>query len=69
MFQEGDVIMRELLFLVYIIAGWWAANRTFYANKTLFGIIYAIWTQKFIVAMFLGWILIPIAIIKIMSQK
>ena len=55
--------MRELLFLVYIIAGWWAAN------KTLFGSIYAIWTQKFIVAMFLGWILIPIAIIKIMSQK
>ena len=54
-----------ILLAVYIALGWWAANRTVYANKVLFGSWNAIVLQKFAVALFLGWILIPIALIRV----
>ena len=59
----------SILFLVYIALGWWAANRTIYANKITFGTWNAIFLQKFMVAFFLGWLLIPIAIIKTLLEK
>ncbi len=58
-----------IIVIVYVAAGWWAANRTIYANRALIGTMYAIMMQKFIVASLLGWILIPIALIKTFSQK
>lgn len=57
-------VLGTILFIVYISAGWWAANRTIYANRVLFGQYTAILMQKFIVAFVLGWILIPVALIK-----
>lgn len=58
-----------ILFLVYIALGWWAANRTIYANKITIGAWNAIFFQKFMVAFFLGWLLIPIALIKVIFGK
>lgn len=54
-----------ILFLLYLAAGYWAVNKTIYANKIVF---YSRWTdlfgRKIILAFLLGWILIPIAIFK-----
>ena len=58
-----------VLLLIYILAGWWAANRTIYANRVIVGQWNAIAIQKFIVALFLGWILIPVALIKLFFRR
>lgn len=57
-----------VVFIIYIALGWWAANRTVYANKALLGTWNAIVLQKFAVALFLGWLLIPIALIRIIFK-
>lgn len=53
-----------ILLLIYVVAGYWAVPRTIWANKT---IIYSDWTRVFILkcvyAFFLGWILIPWALL------
>lgn len=58
-----------ILLIIYILAGWWAANRTIYVNRIIVGQWSAIVIQKFIVAFLLGWILIPIALIKMIFCK
>ena len=60
----GRAKMDIILFFIYTAAGIWAANRTIYANKILFGPILAIYMRKAMVGIMLGWILIPVAIIK-----
>ena len=57
-------VLQLILFIVYIAAGWWAANRTVYANRVIFGQYSTIMMQKFIVVLLFGWALIPIALIK-----
>lgn len=57
-----------ILLVIYIVLGWWAANRTVYANKVLFGSWNAIVLQKFAVALFLGWLLIPVAVIRMIFK-
>lgn len=57
--------MKEILLLVYVVAGYWAATQTIYANKIMIGSWSAIFVQKALVGALLGWILIPIAIIKL----
>lgn len=59
----------EVLFIIYLILGYWAANRTIYANKIVFGTWSAIFMPKFWVGMFLGWLLIPIALIKTIFMR
>jgi hypothetical protein len=62
--REG-IFMETILVLVYIVAGWWAANRTIFANYAMFGTWNSIVLMKLFAALFLGWILIPIALIKV----
>lgn len=54
-----------LLVLAYWIASHWAVNRTIYANKVVFyrkpGDLFI---QKTVYALFCGWFLIPVALIK-----
>lgn len=57
-------VLQSILFFVYIAAGWWAANRTVYANRVIFGEYLTIMMQKFIVVLLFGWVLIPVALIK-----
>ena len=59
--------IKAVLFIVYIVAGWWAANRTVFANHAMFGSWSVI--LKLLVAIFFGWILIPVAIIKGLLSK
>ena len=57
--------MELVLFIVYIVAGLWAVNKVICANKV---VIYsdgmAFFIKRVVLATFLGFILIPIALIK-----
>ena len=57
--------MDYILFIAYIVLSYWAVGETLYANKILIGTTSAIMTKKLVVGMVLGFILIPIAIIKV----
>ena len=54
-----------ILFIIYLILGYWAVGQTIFANKVRIGTMGALFFQQFCLALFLGWILIPIAIIKL----
>ncbi len=61
--------MGEILFLIYLIAGYWAAGETIYANKIRVGTLYGLFITRFTMAIFLGWLLIPWAILKMIFFK
>lgn len=56
--------IMDILLVIYIIAGYWAAGKTIYANKIRIGTFANLIVSRLVVAIFLGWILIPWAIIK-----
>ena len=56
--------MEILIVIVYIIAGYWAVGKTIYANKILFGTWDGILMQRVVLGFVIGWLLIPVAIIK-----
>lgn len=56
--------MENILILIYLILGYWACGKTIFANKIRIGTWSSLFMQRFIAGMFLGWILIPIAIIR-----
>lgn len=56
--------MGEIFFVVYMVLGYWAVGKTIYANKILIGTTSAIFTKKMCLGFVLGWILIPVAILK-----
>lgn len=56
--------MEGILFVVYMVFGYWAVGKTIYSNKILIGSTSAIITKKMCLGAILGWILIPIAILK-----
>ena len=58
-----------ILFIVYSIAGYWAVGKVIYANKV---VIYSgtyFYAKKIVLGLCLGWILIPIAIIKTIMNR
>ncbi len=61
--------MGAILFLIYIAAGYWAADQTIYANKILIGTTTSIFIRKFALALMFGWALIPIALIKVFLSR
>lgn len=58
-----------ILGLVYAALGYWATGKTIYANRILIGTSKAIMIEKLVTGFLLGWILIPIAIIKTITGK
>jgi hypothetical protein len=56
--------MEILIVIVYIIAGYWAVGKTIYANKIVFGTWDGILMQRVVLGFVIGWLLIPVAIIK-----
>ena len=56
--------METILLLAYMILGYWAAGQTVYAGKIRIGTAYNLFLTRFIVGFVLGWILIPVSIIK-----
>ena len=58
-----------VLIILYIALGYWATGKTIYANKVLIGTWNGIFIQRCCLGAVLGWILIPIAFIKIWVNK
>ena len=56
--------MGEIFIIVYMIAGYWAAGETVYANKIRIGTAQNLFLTRFAVGFGFGWALIPVAIIK-----
>ncbi|MGM9652284.1 MAG: hypothetical protein ACI3XP_01460 [Eubacteriales bacterium] len=54
----------EILFIIYVIAGYWAAGVVIYENKIVVHAFGQLFMQKLVCGIFLGVILIPIAILK-----
>ncbi len=50
--------------LIYLVAGYWAAGVVFYENKIIIHAWGMLFFRKVMLGFFLGFILIPIAILK-----
>ncbi len=57
-------MLEGILLVIYVIAAYWAAGQTIYANKIRIGTWNDLVLTRLIVGMLLGIILIPIAIFK-----
>lgn len=58
-----------ILFIIYMIAGYWATGKTIYANKIIIYTGHQLFLQRMIWGTLGGFILIPWAIIKIVTKK
>lgn len=58
-----------ILVILYIILGYWATGKTIYANSVLIGAWNDIFIKRCCMGAILGWILIPVALIKTFSGK
>ena len=61
--QEEKVmadILSGIVWILYIVLGYWSVGQTIYANKIIIGPMGILWIKRF---MFV-WVLIPVAIIK-----
>ena len=54
-----------LVIILYVALGYWAAGKTVYANAIRIGTWGELFFRRLGVGVLLGWILIPIALIKI----
>ncbi|SBV99155.1 conserved hypothetical protein [uncultured Eubacteriales bacterium] len=54
-----------MVLFIYAWAGYWAAGQVLYKNKIVFRKFGVLFFEKLILGIFLGWILIPIALIRI----
>ena len=53
-----------ILFLLYVVLGYWATGVTIYANKIVFHAFGQLFLQRLIFGVLFGWILIPVALLK-----
>ena len=61
--------LKLIGFIVYCLAGYWAVNRTIYANYVMYGDLSTIFMRKVIVGMLAGPVCIPLAVIKTVAGK
>ncbi|MCI8980744.1 MAG: hypothetical protein HFE52_08795 [Clostridia bacterium] len=54
-----------IILIIYMILGYWAVGRTIYANKVVIYTGTTFMAKKIGLGLFFGWILIPIAILKL----
>lgn len=57
-----------MLLLIYMVLGYWATGQTIYRDKILIGTGQAIFLQRVIMGFILGFILIPVAIIRLILE-
>ena len=53
-----------VILILYMALGYWAAGVTIYRNYVMIGTMHNIFMRKLITGTFLGWILVPLAIIR-----
>lgn len=58
-----------MLFLLYLIAGYWAAGVVFFEGKVVIHSFGALFMQKVCLGCILGIIIIPIAVVKRILKK
>ena len=58
-----------VVLFIYLALSYWAVGNTIYANRILIGTSMAIFNKKMLVGMVLGWILIPVAILKLIFGR
>lgn len=63
--KERDVMIA----ILYFVLGYWATGKTLYANKMVIYTGFSFFFQRLAMGMLLGWILIPVAIIKTLFGK
>ena len=56
--------MEYIIIIAYAALGYWAAGQTVYANKIRIGTWNDLFITRLVVGLLLGFILIPIALIK-----
>ena len=56
--------METVIIIAYAVLGYWAAGRTVYANKIRIGRWNDLFITRLITGCLLGWILIPVALVK-----
>ena len=56
--------MGTIILIAYMWAGYWATGKTIYANSMLIGTWNGIFLKRVIMGTILGWILIPLALIR-----
>ena len=65
--QEEKVMadtLSGIVWILYIVLGYWSVGQTIYANKIIIGPMGTLWIKRFILGFMFGWVLIPVAIIK-----
>ena len=58
-----------MAFIIYLILGYWAVGKTLYANSIRFGTLENLFARRLAYATMLGWILIPIAVLKVLFGR
>lgn len=58
-----------ILFLLYAFLGYWATGVTIYANKIVIHSFGQLFLTRLILGIFLGIILIPVALIKVLLLR
>lgn len=62
--------MGAIIIVLYTWAGYWAINKVLYEGKIVFySSTFDYVTKKIVLAFFLGWAFIPIALLKKMFSK
>ena len=61
--------MGTIFLIIYVVAGYWAVGQTLYANKIRIGTWSNLFLTQLIWGILLGFVLIPIAIIKKILTK
>lgn len=58
-----------MIAVVYLALGYWATGKTLYANKIVIYSGLSFFFQRLVMALMLGWILIPVALVKKLFGK
>lgn len=58
-----------MIWIIYMILGYWATGRTIYRNRILIGTANGIFLHRLVIGFLLGFILIPIAILGLLFEK
>lgn len=56
--------LEFILLCVYVAVSIWATNRTIYKSYVFFGTPFTVFSKKLLPSVLLGWLLIPIALLK-----
>lgn len=50
--------LSGIVWILYIVLGYWSVGQTIYANKIIIGPMGTLWIKRFILGFMFGWVLI-----------